>query len=353
MKPQGLRLMFGAGRFRFTLMTSLAITLLLKLGSDVPLWMLALRVIVVGLSVMLAFGIFEQWPRRLPHWLDRWILQLVGIVLIITPAALLACLLLRMDGTQDFWQDNERLAGFAKLAISGLLFAPWIALGAMIRQRDVVVRDQAESFALERSELERQAMTARLRLLQAQIEPHFLFNTLANMQALVDTGSPQASKVLRSLVAYLRAAIPRLHEPEPTLDRELHLVRAYLDVMHMRIPDRLHYAFDIEPGAGALRCPPMTILTLVENAVRHGIDPAEEGGRIDIVVRVSEGRCRIRVQDTGIGLHEGSDGAGTGLSSLRQRLQLYFGGDAQLDVHAVEPAGVLASLNFPAIPAQS
>ena len=103
------------------------------------------------------------------------------------------------------------------LCFLGVLFAPWIALGAMVRQREAFARHQALAFELERSELERSALDARLRLLQAQVAPHFLFNTLANVQALVDAGSPQASGVLESLIAYLRAAVPRLHEPATTL----------------------------------------------------------------------------------------------------------------------------------------
>ena len=165
------------------------------------------------------------------------------------------------------------------------MLAPWAALAALVRQKDALARHQALAFELERSELERQASDARLHLLQAQVEPHFLFNTLANVQALVDAGSPQASAVLRSLIAYLRAAVPRLHEPATTLGQELQLVRAYLELMHMRMPDRLQFALHVDEATRALRCPPMTLLTLVENAVRHGIDPSEEGGRIEVDVQ--------------------------------------------------------------------
>src|SRR6185312_861906 len=104
----------------------------------------------------------------------------------------------------------------------------WMALGALVRQKEALARHQALSFSLERSELERQALDARLHLLQAQTSPHFLFNTLANVQALVDAGSPQAPIVLRSLIAYLRAAVPLIHEPAATIERELQLVRPYL-----------------------------------------------------------------------------------------------------------------------------
>ena len=185
--------------------------------------------------------------------------------------------------------------------------------------------------------------------MQAQVEPHFLFNTLANVQALVDAGSPQASAVLRSLVAYLRAAVPRLNEPATTLGQELDLVRAYLELMHMRIPDRLQFALHADEGVQMLRCPPMTLLTLVENAVRHGIDPSEEGGRIDVDVRRRGDRCLVRVSDTGVGLRaSGSGGLGTGLSALRERLQLAFGGAAQLSITEQPPHGVSVVLDLPA-----
>ena len=178
--------------------------------------------------------------------------------------------------------------------------------------------------------------------------PHFLFNTLANVQALVDAGSPQASAVLRSLVAYLRAAVPRINEPVTTLGQELQLVQAYLELMHMRMPDRLEFVVHAEPSTLALRCPPMTMLTLVENSVRHGIDPSEEGGQIEIRVERRDDRYLIRVSDTGVGLRHSGGGLGTGLATLRERLQLVFGAEAELRVTAIHPHGVCAELELPA-----
>jgi LytS/YehU family sensor histidine kinase len=230
-----------------------------------------------------------------------------------------------------------------------ILFAPWIAIGSILRQRDAFAREQALEFELVRSEFERRESDARLRLLQAQVEPHFLFNTLANVQALVDSGSPQASQVLTSLIAYLRAAVPRMHSRSATVENEVDLVRAYLDLMRMRIPDRLQFAIHLDPGAARLQCPPMTLLTLVENAVRHGIDPGEAGGRIDVDIWLRESRCVMRVTDTGVGLNKGSHGLGTGLSTLRERLKLAFGGDARLELAEVAPHGVCAEISFPAM----
>jgi signal transduction histidine kinase len=302
--------------------------------------------VAMGLAATLTFGLLERLPKRLPAWLPRWILQLAGVVVAV-PVGVLLPHLAHMAIDVHAAHEPAQLLTLGILAFGGLLLAPWIALGAMLRQRDVFVRDQALEFELERSELERNALDARLRLLQAQVEPHFLFNTLANVQALVDVGSPQAPKVLASLIAYLRAAVPRMHERATTLGQELELVRAYLDLMRMRMPDRLEFALRADPGASAQQCPPMTLLTLVENAVRHGIDPSEEGGRIEIEARMNDGRCIVRVTDTGVGLAATAGGLGTGITTLEERLELAFGGAARFKVEALEPHGVRAEIDMP------
>ncbi len=194
-----------------------------------------------------------------------------------------------------------------------MLFAPWIALAAMVRQRDAFARDQALAFELERSELERQALDARLRLLQAQVEPHFLFNTLANVQALVDAGSPQASTVLESLIAYLRAAVPRLHEPATTLGQELQLVRAYLELMQMRMPDRLQFTLaavdDVGDGT-ALSADDAADAGRERRAPRH----RPERGRRAHRHRGAAARWPLHraCRDTGVGLQAAGNGLGTG-----------------------------------------
>jgi signal transduction histidine kinase len=346
-KPRGLAAMLGWRRVRFTLGVSAVFGFLLGVPSETPTYIVIARAMIVGFACMFAFGLFEQWPRRLPRWLARSALQLIGVAVAVPPAALLAYWI-TTGGDPQLAQNEKRAIGYGMLTFTGVLFAPWIAVGAMLKQRDAFARDQALAFELERSEFERKALDARLRLLQAQVEPHFLFNTLANVQALVDAGSPQASSVLKSLIAYLRAAVPRMHETATTLGQELELVRAYLELMQMRMPDRLQFLLHIEPAATQLKCPPMTLLTLVENAVRHGIDPSEEGGRIDVDVWLRDERCRVRVTDTGVGLKATGSGLGTGLSTLRERLQLAFGADAQLRLTEVEPHGVCAELEFPA-----
>lgn len=324
-----------------------AIGLLNALPSQAPLLLVLARTWLVGAFAFGAFMLFERWPRRLPSWVSRWVLQIIGVMVVIPFAALFAYWS-TTGGNFQYLKDPLRQTGVSMLIVSGILFAPWIALGAMVRQREAFARRQELSFALERSELERQALDARMRLLQAQVQPHFLFNTLANVQALVDTGSPQASKVLGTLIAYLRAAVPLLDEPFSMMRDELALVRSYLELMHMRMPDRLQFHIDAGADVQGVRCPPLTLLTLVENAVRHGIDPGEEGGRIDISVKLIEEHCEVVVSDTGVGLTTAGASLGTGLSTLRERLELCFGPGTQLTLAEVSPHGVRVALQFPA-----
>jgi signal transduction histidine kinase len=344
----GLAVLLGWRRVRLAVGVSAVFGVLNGLAPMAPpIYVTLGHAVVCGLAVVLTFGLFEQYPARLPTWLPRWILQLVGVFFAVPTGALLAHLV-SMAIDEHAAHGPAQMNALARLVGGGLLFAPWIAFGALVRQRDVLARDQALAFALERSQLERNALETRLRLLQAQVEPHFLFNTLANVQELVDARSPQAAHVLASLIAYLRAAVPRIHEPATTLGQELELVRAYLELMRMRMPDRLAFTLHVDPAVNALECPPMTVLTLVENAVRHGIDPSEEGGRVDVEARVSDGRCSISVTDTGLGFAAAGNGLGTGLSTLRERLQLAFGNAARLDVTEIEPHGVCARLDIPA-----
>jgi hypothetical protein len=320
---------------------------LLNLTYETFSYHLPLRVFCTGLAVLFAFGLFEQLPHRLPKWLARWALQVVAVGVVVPVSVFLFYKLGTATGAPEFWDEPKRLTGFMLMVFSGMLLAPWVALTALLRQREAKVEKQAIDFELERSEMARQALDARMRLLSAQAQPHFLFNTLANVQALVEAGSPRAPHLLQSLTDYLRAAVPRLDGSANTLGQELELVRAYLELMQMRMPDRLTFGLHIGAGVHLLRCPPMTLLTLVENAVQHGIDPSEEGGRIDVSAELlGDGRCRLSVCDTGVGLQATGGGLGTGLAALRERLHWAYGGSATLDLSEVEPHGVQVVIDF-------
>ncbi len=334
-----------ARRLRVTLVAASLMFGLVALTWRSPLDALVPRVFVPAFTALILFSLLERWPRRVPRPLARWALQVVAATLAVPAVVLVFYFSTVTYDAPPFWDVPERMNGFLILSSLGTLLSSWVAMGALVRQRDALVVQGERA----RGELERQALDAKLRLLQAQVEPHFLFNTLANVQALVDAGSPQASPVLASLVAYLRAAVPRLSEPSHRLGQELEMVRAYLALMQLRLPDRLQFSVRADAGLEPLRCPSMTLLTPVENAVRHGIDPSVDGGRIDLRIRLlPSGRCLAEVRDTGVGLQPGSTGLGTGLSTLRERLLLAFDGQADLRLSEVQPHGVLAEIEFPA-----
>jgi signal transduction histidine kinase len=302
------------------------------------------QLFAVALLVQFAFSAGGQWP--LPR-VPRWVSQVVAVVIAAPLATLLLQLALVGGDWSAFVHHRGMLHGFYAVTVIALVFAPSMALGALYRERDSQARNQSLLFELEKSKLEKQALDARLTLLHAQIEPHFLFNTLANVQELVESGSSQAAPVLKSLIAYLRAAIPQLDEADARLSAEATRVRAYLELMHMRMPDRLTFEVRVPAELGALRFPPMALLTLVENAVHHGIDPAEQGGHIEVRAErpMAQGEVRVSVADTGVGMQETAV-PGTGLSNLRERLQAAFGGRARLELSEQAPHGVVATIAF-------
>jgi hypothetical protein len=354
--PAPLPRLFAWPRLRPVLVACGLVFVLMAITWKASYLVLALRLLMIGMTALLVFGLLERWPPRLPRWIERWALQVVGVAVVIPFAAALAYAFTVWGEPGPWYHDKDRMGGYSAMCMLGLLIAPWMAIAALLRQIRGEAERQALAFELERSQHERSALDARLHMLQAQVEPHFLFNTLANVRELVEEGSPQAPQVLASLIAYLRAAVPRLHQSMSTLGQELELARAYLEVMHMRMPDRLAFSLHADEAALALACPPATLLTLVENAVRHGIDPCEDGGRIDVRVRLHAGRCRCEVSDTGVGLQAQAElqydgGLGTGLANLRERLQLAFGEDARLRLAPLSPRGTSVEVEFPAVEA--
>lgn len=339
---------FSWRRLRLVAITSAVVFLLFAYGWQISRWILIGRLLFFGLCALLAFGVVEVWPRKLPRWLARWALQVAAVALVIPLAVWIGYSVTNMGLDVPWWRDKDRLEGYATFTFLGMLLAPWLAVAALLKQIKNDAQNQALAFELERSQLEKQALDARLNLLQAQIQPHFLFNTLANVRELVISRSPQAAIVLEHLIAYLRAAVPRLNDSLASMAQELELVHAYLSVMQMRLPDRLQFALHIDPAVNNLFCPPMTLLTLVENAMRHGIDPCEDGGRIDLFVNLQNQYVHAKLIDTGKGLANAPPVFGMGLTNLRERLQLIFGRDANVSLAPHLPQGTCAEVRFTA-----
>lgn len=190
----------------------------------------------------------------------------------------------------------------------------------------------------------------RLGVLQAQVEPHFLFNTLASVRALLRESPGQAEATLDALVDYLRASIPRLREGatgiETTVGGQLELCARYLEVMHLRTGGRLQYSVEADADVRALPMPPMLLITLAENAVKHGIEPKPGPGRIALRARRESGTLRLEVKDDGVGLRPGA-GGGLGLQNLRAQLQAHYGARASLRLESREGGGTRAMLSLP------
>jgi len=194
--------------------------------------------------------------------------------------------------------------------------------------------------------MERRVVEARMAALQAQVEPHFLFNTLANLRYLIRTDADAAQQMLDHLVGYLQNALPDMRSVSSTVQRELDLARAYLSIMQIRMGERLQFLIDAEEDALAMPLPPAMLISLVENAVKHGLERASRPGVIVIAAEVRGDSLRVTVRDNGIGLTEHS-GQGFGLANIHQRLALLYGARASLTVSASEPCGVDAVLTVP------
>ncbi len=196
--------------------------------------------------------------------------------------------------------------------------------------------------------IERQIAEARLKLLQAQIEPHFLFNTLANLDALIGIDPARARVMLGHLNDYLRATLASARKERNTLGDEFGLLAGYLEVIGVRMGPRLSFSLDLPDALKACEVPPMLLQPLVENAIRHGLEPKIDGGRIEIAARAEGGRLVITIADTGIGLGGNpSPGTQLGLENVRERIAAAYGRAASLEVGGRPGGGVTVTLSIP------
>lgn len=239
-----------------------------------------------------------------------------------------------------------------------LLFIPMfltaiIAKFFITRSRSALALAARKTREAELSDVSRQVTEARLQTLQAQVEPHFLYNTLANVQAPNEVDPPAANRMVGHLIQYLRSSLPKMRESTSTVGQELELVRAYLNILQMRMGERLTFAITAADDLLDYAFPPMMLPSLVENAIKHGLEPLREGGHIDIVVErvpVGPAQClRVSVRDNGKGLSGTSPqaGSGVGLSNLRERLAALHGHNGRFSITSGEPKGAIAVIEVP------
>jgi sensor histidine kinase YesM len=241
---------------------------------------------------------------------------------------------------------REQVTWFADVVVfwSVLGLIAYGLVGSIRRQQET--RRRLGQQIAEESALSAAALEARLTVLQAQIEPHFLFNTLANVRRLCEVDPERGRRMLGSLLDYLRAALPAMRRSSTALAEEFELVRAYLTVLQHRMGERLRFNIELSDRLADAPIPPLILPTLVENAIRHGLAPLPEGGTITVNAVREDGHVVVRVADDGAGFQAAS-GSGVGLANTRARLSALFGSAAGLSLQANRPRGVVAEVRLP------
>jgi LytS/YehU family sensor histidine kinase len=231
--------------------------------------------------------------------------------------------------------------------IAGMVCAVLMVSIVQYRRGQLQRRNEHLERQAQQERMGRQLADARLKLLQAQVEPHFLFNTLASVRQLADGSAPEAAELTAQLITFLRGGLASLREDTTTLGREFNVMRAYLSIMQTRMRDRLAFTLDLPAVLQRRQVPPAMLISLVENAIKHGIEPSLDGGKIDISASSDFSRLRITVADTGQGPNISSSGGGVGLDNIRQRLRVLFSDQARLIVSPNSPHGFIAVIDLP------
>lgn len=206
--------------------------------------------------------------------------------------------------------------------------------------------EMIEQEKIKRLALEKESISANLRMLQAQIEPHFLFNTLSNILSLIDSRPDKGKSMLLDLTKYLRTSLSRTLPEKTTLSQEISMIKAYLDIQKIRMDERLNYKIDVPDRLWQKSFPPMLLQPLVENAIKHGLEPKVEGGKIVIRATEENNFLKIEVADTGLGFSD-LDKPGLGIANVRERLRLLFGDKGRLIIEENNPSGVRATIEVP------
>ncbi len=317
----------------------IAITLwLLDLAS--PLGASFLISFAIGYSINMASLLFQPWLLRIaPAIVASTVTTLIGIGAGLTLAGQLlyddALIFLHYES-----YGTPLLALF--FGVLGLIF---FSTRERLNVAQAALADaRAEQLARDKAHLETQ-----LKLLQAQIEPHFLFNTLGNVVGLVRTQPEAAEKMLIDLTTLLRAALKRTRTEQTTVADELAVVTALLEINQIRMGERLSWSVDVPEALKCIELPPMLLQPLVENAVKHGIEPLEDGGSIHIGIRQVEAALIISIADTGAGpdAYPSAEGTGLGISNVQSRLSALFGDQASLELTGNTPGGLIATLRIP------
>ncbi|MDO8178280.1 MAG: histidine kinase [Undibacterium sp.] len=242
--------------------------------------------------------------------------------------------------------SSKWFVNFVMLLVFGL-FGMKALMGGKVRADE---KAKEANIVAEKEALLRQVSEAQMQMMQAQVEPHFLFNTLASVEYLIETDPPRAAAMQRSLISYLRAVLPQMREnaAKTNLGREADMVKSYLDLLKMRMEERLEIDFIMPDGLRSASFPPMMLQSLVENAIKHGLEVKAEGGTLQFRAEVAHNKLRVTVADNGLGFGaKPSNGTGLGLQNIRERLKLIYKEKAQMIITPNQPSGVCVTIEIP------
>ena len=235
---------------------------------------------------------------------------------------------------------------FIQAVVIGILFGSMITHFFFSRARISASQALLQEERIKRLTSEKRGVETNLRLLQAQIEPHFLFNTLSNVLSLLDTDLKKGKNMLMDLIHYLRTSLKKTRVDITTVGQEIEMIRAYLNIFRVRMEDRLRYRINIPDSIRELPFPPMLVQPLVENAIKHGLEPSIKGGEVSIHAEIKEDILRLEIADTGLGFHEGTNPS-IGLSNVRDRLQSLYGEKGRLILEENQPSGLKSIIEVP------
>ena len=324
--------------------TAIAAVLFLMVMKDESFWTIFIISQFTGLSICsfvnLGIRISED---RLNGWMGVCIA--FGLFAGVIVGGVLSLGFLYFSQGLELYSDYGRV--FSQVAVFGLVFGVPIIYFFTTRERLAEFENKIQEEKIKRLTMEKEAAMTTLRLLQAQIEPHFLFNTLSNVIMLFDIDVKKAKKMLIDVNEYLRISLDRTRQEMITLSQELDLVKQYLDIFQIRMGDRLSFKIEDRTGLDEFLFPPLIIQPLVENANKYGLEPKVEGGRISIDCRM-EGTCvEIEISDTGNGIDTSAKKAGIGINNVSQRLAAIYGDEAGLTLRPNRPSGLKAVIKVP------
>lgn len=300
-------------------------------------------------GIALAFALIGAWfnYRQFSGQKLKLLLAVLGFAVFATVGSTLMSMWLQ---GLPLAHAMERVSHFTGGVLAGSLaiLAP-VLLISILRNRHYEALNAALQREAEQARLARELSESQLRLLRAQIEPHFLFNTLGAVQQLAQHGAPRAAELTSNLIDFLRSSMRDMRSEQVCLAAEFGLVESYLKVMQVRLGERLRFSLQLPRALEEVRLPSMILLTLVENAIKHGIEPALRGGEVKLSAEAVGGKVRIRVQDGGVGMStmpEQDEGGGNGLDNVRHRLRLAYGEAAGLALRDGDP-GLIADVTIP------